>query len=105
MDDEQENGVSMKHKKYYLIKTFLAACVLFTGSCSGASTANVLSSKTVLVGSTPGDALIKSLLAINPESQIDFIRWDLTLNHAENDSKTFVLNITFGEGQANTSVF
>jgi hypothetical protein len=103
--NEQKSGVGMKRKKTYLIKLLLAACVLFTISCSGASKANVLSSKTVLVGSTPGDALIKSLLAINPESRIDFIRWDLTLNHAENDSKTFVLNIAFGEGQPNTGGF
>jgi NlpE N-terminal domain len=95
----------MKHRKSYLINIFLAACVLLTNSCSGAGTANVLSSKTVLVGSTPGDSLMKSLLAINPESRIDFIRWDLTLNHAENDSKTFVLNIVFGEGQPNTNGF
>ena len=95
----------MKHKKTYLIRTLLAACVLFINSCSGASTANAVSSKLVLVGSTPGDALIKSLLAINPESRIDFIRWDLTLNRAENDSKTFVLKIAFGEGEPNTSGF
>ncbi|HSK70249.1 MAG TPA: hypothetical protein VK892_01040 [Pyrinomonadaceae bacterium] len=95
----------MKHKKTYLIKTLLAACVLFSSSCSAASTANVLSSKIVLVGSTPGDALIKSLLTISPDKQIDFIRWNLTLNQTENDSKTFVLNISFGEGQPNTSGF
>ena len=105
MDNEQENGVSMKHRKSYLINIFLAACVLFVNSCSGASTANVLSSKTVLVGSTPGDSLIKSLLTISPESRIDFIRWDLTLNEAENGSKTYVLNVVFGEGQPNTNGF
>lgn len=95
----------MKHMKFYLINTFLAACVLFTNSCSGAGKANVLSSKIVLVGSTPGDSLIKSLLTISPDKQIDFIRWDLALNQAENGSKTFVLNIVFGEGQSNTNGF
>ena len=95
----------MKPKKSYLIKTFLVACILLANSCSGASTANVLSSRIVLVGSTPGDALIKSLLTIKPEKQIDFIRWDLSLNEAENGSKNFVLNIVFGEGQPNTRGF
>jgi hypothetical protein len=95
----------MKHQKSCLINIFLAACVLFTNSCSAAGTANGLSSKTVLVGSTPGDSLIKSLLTINSEKQVDFIRWDLTLNQAENDSKTFVLNIAFGEAQPNTLGF
>ncbi len=95
----------MKHKKSYLIKTFLAACVLLTNSCSEASTANALSSKTILVGSTPGNSLIKSLLTISPDKQVDFIRWDLTLSKTENHSKTYVLNIVFGEGQPNTRGF
>jgi hypothetical protein len=95
----------MKHKKIYVIKIFLAVCVLFTNSCSGANTANVLSSKIVLVGSTPGDSLIKSLLAINPQSQVDFIRWELILNQSENDLKTYVLNVAFGEAQPNTNGF
>ena len=94
----------MKHWKY-LLNIILAACVLFTNSCSGQSTADGLSDKVVLVGSTPGDSLIKSLLAINPDKQVDFIRWDLTLNQAKSASKTYVLNIVFGEGQPNTSGF
>jgi hypothetical protein len=104
LGDEQKNGVNMKYQQY-LLNIFLLACVLLTNSCSGASTANGLSSKTVLVGSTPGDSLIKSLLAISPDKQIDFIRWDLTLNEAENGQKTYVLNIVFGEGQPNTRGF
>jgi hypothetical protein len=103
--NERKTGVNMKHKKFYLINTLFVACVLFMNSCSGARTANALSSKIVLVGSTPGDSLIKSMLALSPESQIDFIRWDLTLNQAESDSKTYVLNIAFGEGQPNTLSF
>lgn len=95
----------MKHKKSYLINIFLAACILFINSCSGASTANTLSSKIVLVGSTPGDSLIKSLLTINSDKQVDFIRWDLTLNQSENNSKTYALNIVFGESQPNTLGF
>jgi hypothetical protein len=94
----------MKHRKY-LLNIILATCVLFTNSCSGQSTADSLTSKTVLVGSTPGDSLIKSFLAINPDKQVDFIRWDLSLNRAKNDSKTYVLNIVFGKGQPNTSGF
>lgn len=95
----------MRHKKSYLIKAFLLACVLFTNSCSGASTANGLSSQIVLVGSTPGDSLVKSLLAISDDKKVDFIRWDLTLNDTENRPKTYVLNIVFGEGQPNTRGF
>lgn len=94
----------MKYQKLCLVKALLVACVLFSNSCSGASTAG-LSSKTVLVGSTPGDSLIKSMLTINLDKQVDFIRWDLTLGPTAKDPKTFVLNIVFGEGQPNTRGF
>ena len=66
---------------------------------------NNSSSEIVLVARTPGDSLVKSLLTIHPDTKVDFIRWDLTLKKGENDSKTFLLNINFGEGQANTSGF
>jgi hypothetical protein len=95
----------MKYKKSHLIKTFLAVCVLFASSCAAAGTANALFSQTVLVGSTPGDALIKSLLAIKAKRQVDFIRWDLVLNQSENNSGTYALNIVFGEAQPNTLGF
>lgn len=93
----------MKRRKY-LLSVLLLACILFINSCSGASVANALSSKTVLVGSTPGDSLIKSLLTIGAE-RVDFIKWDLILNEAENGSKSFSLNLVFGEGQPNTRDF
>jgi hypothetical protein len=102
---EQKNGVEMKHWRSHLIKAFLLAFVSAASSCAGASTANGLSTKIVFVGSTPGDDLIKSSLAISPDKQIDFIRWDLTLNEAESGLKTYALNIVFGEGQPNTNGF
>lgn len=96
---------NIKNNKSYLIIIFLVISVFFTNSCSAAETANNFSSQTVLVGSTPGDSLIKSLLSIYSDQQIDFIRWELILNQAENDSKTYVLNIAFGESQPNTNGF
>jgi hypothetical protein len=59
----------------------------------------------VFTGSTPGDELIKSLLAIHPSKKVDFIRWNLTLNKTKTDKKTFILNIVFGEAQPNTLGF
>ena len=99
--------MNMKHKKSYLIKTFLAAaCFLFTSSsCSQASTAKVSPAQTVLVGSTPGDSGIKSLLRISTDNPVDFIRWDLTLNEAGDGSKTYVLDVVYGEGEPNTRGF
>ena len=64
---------------------------------------NGLSSNTVLVGSTPGDAVIKSMLSIDPGKQVDFIRWHLTLGRG--DAKAYTLNINFGEAKPNTSGF
>lgn len=95
----------MKPIKLFLTYTLLLTYVLFTNSCSGAEVPNNSSSGIVLAGSTPGDSLIKSLLTIRPDAKIDFIRWDLTLNNGENNANTFVLNVTYGEGQPNTLGF
>jgi hypothetical protein len=56
----------------------------------------------VLVGSTPGNATIKSLLSIDPDKNVDFIRWHLVLNESR---KTFVLNAGYGVGKPNTPDF
>ena len=90
----------MKPIKAYLIFTLLMPCILFTNSCSGADGTHNTTPETVLVGSTPGDDIIKSILSIPPATKIDFIRWDLTLSN-----NTFVLNVNFGESQPNTLGF
>ncbi len=95
----------MKRRKKYMASVVLIACILFINSCSEVRTANNSSAGIVYVGSTPGASEIKSLLTINPEKAIDFIRWELTLNQSEDDSKYYVLNITFGEAQPNTLGF
>src|SRR5215204_1649003 len=87
-----------------LYGAILAACLLLVNSCSIASTANVVPPETIFVGSTPGDSEIKSLLGIRQEKQIDFIRWELKLNDA-NNAKRFALNVAYGEGQPNTMNF
>jgi hypothetical protein len=89
-------------------KVFLAgllACSVVTDACSQTEVLEPLTAAGIFVGSTPGDSLIKSLLAIHPETKVDFIRWDLALNHNENRSNVFVLNVTFGEAQPNTPGF
>ena len=95
----------MKPIKLFLINALIAMCILFTNFCSQAEVTNDSSSNIVLVASTPGDSLIKSLLTIHPDTKVDFIRWDLTLKKGENDSKIFLLNIVFGEAQPNTLGF
>jgi hypothetical protein len=68
-------------------------------SCS--SQIEVNSENLILVGSTPGDLLIKTQLGIDSTTKIDFIRWDLKFAK----SNTFVLNIKFGKNQPNTLGF
>ncbi len=70
-------------------------------SCS----ATKRSTEFILVGSTPGDDLIKSLLAIPPDTKTDFIRWNLALGPAGSGQNTFVLELIFGESKPNTLGF
>lgn len=91
-------------KRGYSIQTemFLIAFVLLVNSWSAVSIANATDTKTVLVGSTPGDLPIKSMLTINPETEIDFIRWELVLDEAD---KKFDLKLHFGVNKPNTKDF
>ena len=87
----------MKNLNYFLLKLTTVFYLGLNGSCSWAS------DKTVFVGCTPGDSLIKSKLDIPNGIVIDFIKWDLifdSLNH-----NTFGLNIIYGESQPNTLGF
>lgn len=81
----------------YLRNTLLLMCLFLTTSCYGSNT----SSEIVLVGSTPGDEYIKSMLAISADTKIDFIRWNLKLDN----KNAFFLDITYGESQPNTLGF
>lgn len=85
----------------FLTCSLQVLCILIANSCSPGTT----SSDLVFVGSTPGDELIKSLLAIPSDTRVDFIRWDLTLKHTTTGDQTFELNIVFGESQPNTLGF
>jgi hypothetical protein len=89
--------------RFWKINFLFIASMIITITCSG-STAG-LSGTTVLVGSTPGDQIVKSMLSIGAEKPIDFIRWDLALEAKQKDAGTFALNLVFGEGQPNTSGF
>lgn len=59
----------------------------------------------VLVASTPGDEVMKSLLEIPRNTKIDFIRWNIVLNSTDADRKHFTIDIVFGESQPNTLGF
>ncbi|MDR6845540.1 hypothetical protein [Flavobacterium granuli] len=77
--------------------TLLLFCICLYAFCSATNTKPEI----VLIGSTPGDELVKTMLAIPSEAKIDFIRWNLILN--ENNS--FILDINYGESQPNALGF
>lgn len=83
---------------------YLLVVFLLPFSCSGGKEFNATASEKVFVGSTPGDSLIKAMLFIPHEINVDFIQWKLKLNSTD-DKSTFVLNIVFGESQPNTLGF
>lgn len=91
----------MKTLKSFYSYTLLLLCVFFSTSCSATGT----SPEIVLVGSTPGDELIKSLLTIPSDMKVDFIRWNLNLNNANSNQNSYILDINFGEAQPNTLGF
>lgn len=81
--------------------------ILFTfvwplNSCAGAPNSK---NPITLAGSTPGDELIKSILKIPTNKEVDFIRWNLTLNDSKSNQNTFTLDIAFGVSQPNTLGF
>jgi len=83
-----------------LCRSAIFWCFILSCSCSLATGKN---DKTVFVGCTPGNDLIKSQLGIPKETIIDFIRWDLAFDKLSHN--TFVLNIVYGESQPNTLGF
>lgn len=89
----------MKLSNITLTFSLLIALII---SCSYSFKTNTPSA-IVFAGSTPGDELIKSLLTIPIDQEVDFIRWNLTLN--ESDQNKFTLNITYGVSQPNTLGF
>ncbi len=83
--------------KTFFRETRLLLSVLLSASCS----ATHAKPEIILIGSTPGDELVKTMLTIPAEANVDFIRWNLILN----DKNAFVLDINYGEAQPNTLGF
>ncbi len=91
----------MRPRKTLLRYSVLIACTLVISFCSGKTNSTPI----VFVGSTPGDELIKSLLTIPADKEVDFIRWNLILNETNSNQNTFSLKIAFGVSQGNTLGF
>src|SRR5680860_669477 len=83
--------------KTIIRNSLLLMCIFLTVSCS----ARDIKPKIILIGSTPGDESIKTMLTIPAETDVDFIRWNLILD----DKNAFVLDIAYGESKPNTLEF
>ena len=88
-------------KRLILMIWFAAGCTLPSSSCSEQNSSNTIQ----ITGSTPGDAMIKSIMGIDTATSIDFIRWDLQLQPADKGAGSFVLNLHYGVGKPNTQDF
>lgn len=87
----------MATAKTFIRNALLLMCIFLTASCS----ARNIKPEIILIGSTPGDEPIKTMLTIPAETKVDFIRWNLVLA----GKNAFVLDIAFGESKPNTLDF
>jgi hypothetical protein len=94
----------MRQVRRFLFFSLLLICILFPVSFSDNGITKGYATPMILVGSTPGDEIIKSLLTIPDSTPVDFIRWNLKLDTLT-DQNTFELTIAFGVSQPNTSGF
>jgi hypothetical protein len=92
----------MGRLKSILQRTLLALWIIPTSFCSGAEYSHP---DLVLVGSTPGDKVMKSILGIPASMNIDFIRWNLSLMDRDTTPAKFTLSIVYGISQPNTTGF
>ncbi len=87
----------MEALKFLFRNILLCGSILLPVSCFSTN----MESGINLIGSTPGDEEVKSILALPAERNIDFIRWNVTLDNNRN----FLLDIHYGESQPNTLGF
>jgi hypothetical protein len=83
--------------KTFIRNALLLMCIFLIASCS----ARNINAEINLIGSTPGDEPVKTMLTITAETKVDFIQWNLILS----DKNAFVLDIAYGESKPNTLAF
>jgi hypothetical protein len=80
---------------------FFVAIAVFMFSAEREHDKDNVEAERDFVGSTPGGNVIKNLLSIPGQTNVDFIRWHLHLS----DEHMFTLKINFGVGKPNTPGF
>lgn len=93
--------VMKSHRSFFLFPSLI---ILLSFNSCDAKPADT-SAEITLVGCTPGDQEIKSLLSIPAATPVDFIRWELMLTETGDNKKKFLLQIAFGESKPNTLGF
>lgn len=83
-----------------MTKTTSILAFMFVMVAASCQTPNS-NSEIVLIGSTPGDLSIKTMLDIPPTSIVDFIKWRVELS----EHGKFSMNIHYGESKPNTLGF
>lgn len=92
----------MKNITNWTARAFCSIFLSMIVSCGSAGT-TALAGELVFVGSTPGDPEIRTMLSIDAEGVVDFIRWKVTFSN--NEPKTYSLDLHYGEAQPNTLGF
>jgi hypothetical protein len=88
-----------------LISLHLAVLlIIWTNSVRTSELINEPESKILLVASTPADDAVKAMLGIPIDSEVDFIRWEITFSQNQSPDR-FILNLIYGKAQPNTLGF
>ncbi|WP_127129550.1 hypothetical protein [Pseudoflavitalea rhizosphaerae] len=88
-------------KRLILLIWFAGGCMQPSSSCSEKNSSNSFQ----FIGSTPGDATIKTIMGIDTASSIHFMRWDLRLQPNSKETGNFVLILRYGLSKPNTQDF
>jgi hypothetical protein len=88
-------------KKAVILFISITVSFLLTSACK----AEPFSPEIILVGSTPCNAYMRSVLSIAPGADAEFIKWTLVLKDGGAGKQTFDLDVNFGKSQANTTGF
>jgi hypothetical protein len=84
---------------------FMIATMVWLNACSQSGSSEKATLPGHYTGSTPCDALIKSILGIPSGSVCEFMKWEMTLSKGSLDTGSYQFTVHYGESQPNTNGF
>lgn len=84
---------------------FIVAGMTWLNACSQSGSSAKATSSEHYTGSTPCDALIKSILNILPGDTCEFLKWEMTISKGSVDTGSYQFTVHYGESQPNTNGF